>query len=53
MGMEEFRVELISKIILACAVLDNLCILLGDEWEEDNANGDPDQNKNNDDIIRH
>ena len=52
MGMEESRVQLISKIILACAVLHNMCILFGDEWEEDDGNDDHDQNGDNDDILR-
>ena len=51
MGMEESKVQLISKIILACAVLHNFCILHGDEWEENDENNDHDQG-DNDEILR-
>ena len=51
MGMEESKVQLISKIILACAVLHNFCILHGDEWKENDENNDHDQGDNNE-VLR-
>ena len=50
-GMEESKVQLISKIILASAVLHNFCILYVDEWEENDENNDHDQG-DNDEIVR-
>lgn len=42
-----------SKIIVACAVLHNFCILAGDEWDEDDFNDDDDNGpNNNDDVLR-
>lgn len=49
--MEESRFQLVLKIILACAVLHNTCILFVGKWEEENENDDPSQG-DNDDIIR-
>ena len=51
MGMEESKVQLIAKIILACAILHNFCILHGNEWEENDENNDHDQG-DNDEILR-
>ena len=51
MGMEKSKVQLILKIILACAVLHNFGILHGDEWEENDENSDHDQG-DNDEILR-
>lgn len=50
-GMEESKIQLISKIILASAVLHNFCILYVDEWEENDENNDHDQG-DNDEIVR-
>ena len=42
-----------SKIIVACAVLHNFCILAGDKWDKDNFNDDDDNGaNNNDDVLR-
>lgn len=35
MRLDFFRVERMSKFVLACCTLHNLCIDLGDEWEEE------------------
>ena len=53
MSMEESKVQLISKIILAFAFLHNFCILHGDdrEWEENDENNDHDQG-DSDEILR-
>ena len=49
MYMEECRAQLISNIILVCAVVHSCCILFGDEWEEEDENNDHDQ-RDNDEI---
>ena len=42
-----------SKIIVACAVLHNFCILAGDKWDKDDFNDDDDNGpNNNDDVLR-
>ena len=51
MGMEESKVQLISKIILACAILHTFCTLHGDEWVENDENSDHEQG-DNDEILR-
>ena len=36
--IEERDIAFVSKIIIACAVLHNFCILAGDEWEDGDFN---------------
>ena len=46
-SIEESSIARVSKIILACAVLHNFCILNGDEWDfNDAGDGDDGQNPN-------
>ena len=52
-AIEERNIAAVSKIIVACAVLHNFCILAGDEWDEDDFNDDDDNGpNNNDDVLR-
>ncbi|PFX22530.1 putative nuclease HARBI1 [Stylophora pistillata] len=52
-AIEERNIAAVSKIIVACAVLHNFCILAGDEWDEDDFNDDDDNgSNNNDDVLR-
>lgn len=52
-AIEERNIADVSKIIVACAVLHNFCILAGDEWDEDDFNNDDDNGpNNNDDVLR-
>jgi len=51
--IEEGNTAMISKIIIACCVLHNFCILAGDEWDEDDFEGDNDAgNQNNNYVLR-
>ena len=36
-SVEEASIACVSKIIVACAVLHNFCILTGDEWDDDDS----------------
>ncbi|XP_068706592.1 putative nuclease HARBI1 [Montipora foliosa] len=50
--IEETSVARVSKIIVACAVLHNFCILHRDEWDFIDAGDDGDDRENpNDDVI--
>jgi len=50
--IEEASVAQVSKIIVACAVLHNFCILHRDEWDFIDAGDDGDDRQNrNDDVI--
>ena len=52
-AIEERNIAAVSKIIVACAVLHDFCILAGDEWDEDDFNDDDDNGpNNNDDVLR-
>ena len=50
--IEERNIAAVSKIIVACAVLHNFCILAGDEWDKDDFNDDDNGPNNNDDVLR-
>ena len=46
-SVEEASIARVSKIIVACAVLHNFCILTGDEWDDDDSDdGNDGQNPN-------
>ena len=49
--IEEARVAQVSKIIVACAVLHNFCILHRDEWDLDAGDDGDDRQNPNDDVI--
>lgn len=51
--IEERDIAFVSKIIIACAVLHNFCILAGGEWEDDDFNkgNDNDSNKKKSDTY--
>ena len=36
--IQECNISFISKIMFACCVLHNFCILAGEEWDNENAN---------------
>lgn len=41
------------KIAIACAVLHNFCIKIGDEWEDDFYDDDDDRgNEQNNDLMQ-
>ena len=46
-AVEERNIAAVSKIIVACVVLHNFCILAGDEWGEDDFNDDDNNGPNN------
>ena len=50
-SMDEANMAHVSKIIMACVVLHNFCILIGDEWEEED-NQDDVPNHNNKQNLR-
>lgn len=45
--MEEANVGRVSKIVIACAVLHNFCILADDEWDDEDYDNDEDEGQNN------
>lgn len=49
--IEEASVSMISKIIIACCVLHNFCILAGDEWDEDDCENEHDNRQNNNRVL--
>ena len=52
-AIEERNIAAVPKIIVACAVLHNFCILAGDKWDKDDFNDDDDNGpNNNDDVLR-
>lgn len=38
------------KISIACAVLHNFCIKMGDDWDDDGPRNNDDRGENNDDV---
>ena len=50
--MEEANVGRVSKIIIACAVLHNFCIMVGDEWDDQDYDRDEDDGQNNNAGLR-
>lgn len=44
--LEEGNISVISKIIVACCVLHNFCILAGDEWDGEDGGEDEDRDNN-------
>ena len=46
------NVALVSDIVIACAVLHNFCISVGDEWEIEDYGNDADDGSDNDNVLR-